>query len=186
MGRLMVFNSITLDGFYTGVEGDLSWAFKDRNDAEWSAFVAGNAKGEGILLFGRKTYEMMASYWPTPYAERDFPEVARGMHRSQKIVFSRSLNDATWNNTRVVKGDIETEVRKLKSESEVGMVILGSGSIVAQLVGVIDEYQMVVTPVVLGKGKTMFEGIREKIRLSLTKTRTFNNGNVLLCYERIP
>ena len=183
MGRLMVFNSVSLDGYYTGANGDLSWAYANRNDAEWNSFVEGNAKGEGMLLFGRVTYDMMVSYWPTPAAQKDMPVIAAGMNRARKIVFSRTLDTSSWNNTRVVRGDIAAEVRKLKQESGPGMVILGSGSIVAQLVGLIDEYQFVVIPVVIGSGKTMFEGIQQKINLKLTKTRTFGNGNVLLCYQ---
>ena len=85
-----------------------------------------------------------------------------------------------------MKGDIAAAVRNMKGESGLGMVILGSGSIVSQLTQarLIDEYQMVVNPVVLGKGKTMFEGLEDKVTLRLTKTRPFSNGNVVLCYER--
>jgi dihydrofolate reductase len=95
------------------------------------------------------------------------------------------LDQALWSNTRLVKGDLVQEIRKLKDEPGPGMAILGSGSIVAQLAleHLIDEYQMMVDPVALGKGRTMFEGIQEKLTLKLTKTRTFNNGKVFLCYE---
>jgi dihydrofolate reductase len=84
-----------------------------------------------------------------------------------------------------VKGDLAAEVRKLKQESGSGMVILGSGSIVSQLAqaGLIDSYQLVVNPIILGKGRTMFDGVRDKLNLSLTKTRAFGNGNVFVCYE---
>jgi dihydrofolate reductase len=96
------------------------------------------------------------------------------------------MKKAAWDNTTLVKGDIAAAVRKMKGESGPGMVILGSGSIVSQLTQarLIDEYQMVVNPVVLGDGKTMFKGLEDKVRLRLTKTRPFSNGNVVLCYER--
>lgn len=183
MRRLMVFNSVTLDGYFTGVDGDLSWAHK--NDPEWNEFVAGNAKGQGTLLFGRVTYDMMVSWWPTPNAIKAFPEVAEGMNKAPKVVFSRTLDKATWNNTKLVKGDPAAEVRKMKKEPGSDMVILGSGSIISQLApeGLIDEYQLVVNPIVLGAGRTMFEGVKEKVALKPTKTRTFGNGNVLLTYE---
>ena len=102
-----------------------------------------------------------------------------------KVVFSRTLSQASWNNTRLVKGDLVAEVRKMKNEPGPGMTILGSGSIVSQLATqrLIDEYQMVVDPVALGKGPTMFDGIKEHLSLKLTKTRTFRNGKVYLCYE---
>ena len=116
---------------------------------------------------------------------QNFPVVAEGMNKLPKVVFSRTLDKASWNNTKLVKDDIAAEVRKMKKEPGLGMVIMGSGSIVSQLAeaGLIDEYQIVVNPVVLGKGKTMFDTIKEKLTLKQIKTRTFGNGNVLLCYE---
>ena len=100
-------------------------------------------------------------------------------------MFSRTLEKADWENTRLVKGDLATEVRTLKEEPGPGMVIMGSGSIVSQLAqeGLIDEYQIALTPIVLGNGRTMFAGIKEKLDLKLTKTRAFANGTVFLCYE---
>ena len=138
-------------------------------------------------MFGRITYELMASYWPTPKAIKNDPIVAEGMNSMPKVVFSRTLDKASWSNTKLVKGDIASEIRKMKREPGKGMAILGSGSIVSQLApeGVIDEYQLVVTPVVLGQGRTMFDGIKDKLNLKLTKTRTFGNGKVYLCYEPI-
>ena len=128
---------------------------------------------------------LMVNYWPTPNAIKNDPIVAEGMNSMPKVVFSRTLDQALWSNTRLVKGNIVSEVRKMKDEPGPGMAILGSGSIVAQLAleHLIDEYQMMVDPVALGKGRTMFEGIQEKLTLRLTKTRTFKNGKVYLCYE---
>ncbi|MCI0541337.1 MAG: dihydrofolate reductase family protein [Verrucomicrobiales bacterium] len=161
----------------------MNWAHKD--DAEWNAFVSGNASGGGELVFGRITYEMMAGFWPTPFAIQNMPVVAERMNNLPKVVFSRTLTKASWNNTKLVKGDIAAAIRKMKKASGADMVILGSGSIVSQLaqVGLIDEYHVVVNPIVLGKGKTLFEGINGKLPLKLTKTRAFSNGNILLCYE---
>ena len=107
------------------------------------------------------------------------------MNRSPKIVFSRTLDKAAWGNTRLVKDDMLGEVRKLKQQDGKGLTILGSGAIVAQLAraGLIDEYQIMLNPVVLGKGKTMFEGIKNRLTLKLMFTRSFANGNVLLHYE---
>lgn len=187
MRRLIVFNNITLDGYFTGVNGDFSWAHGAANsdDAEFNAFVAGNASGEGELLFGRVTYEMMASYWPTPLATQNYPAVAAGMNRARKVVFSRNLREAGWNNTRLVSAHIVKAVRDMKQQQGPGMAILGSGSIVAQLAPekLIDEYQFVVNPVVLGAGRTMFEGLKQRLALTLVQSRTFKNGKVYLCYQ---
>ena len=183
MRQLLVFNSVTADGYFTDKKGDMSWAHK--RDPEWNEFVADNSKSGGELLFGRITFEMMASYWPTPAAARQFPVVAEQMNSLPKVVFSRTLDRVSWQNTRLLKGNLADEVRKLKQEPGEQMVIMGSGSIISQLAleNLIDEYQLVVNPIVLGAGRTMFDGLKEKLNLKLTKSRTFDNGNVWLCYQ---
>lgn len=190
MRKLIAFNHVTLDGYFVSADGKFQWASKGNDDPEYSAFVAENASKGGELVFGRITYQMMASYWPTPIADQHNPEVAKGMNSMGKIVFSRTLEQATWNNTRLIRtgndvGDLVSEVHKLKEEDGPGMAILGSGSIIAQLAphGLIDEYQMMIDPVALGKGRSMFEGIPEQLNLKLAKSRIFNNGKVFLCYE---
>ena len=129
----------------------------------------------------------MKSYWPTPEAKKNDPIVAEKMNSLPKVVFSRTLEKADWSNTTVVKGDLATEVRKMKEQPGEDMVIMGSGSIVSQLTqkGLIDEYQVVVVPVVLGEGKTMFDGVKEKVPLELKKTRSFDNGRVFMRYEPV-
>jgi dihydrofolate reductase len=185
MPRLVVFNQVSLDGYFTDRNGDMSWAHK--NDPEWNAFAADNAKGGGPLVFGRITYELMASFWPTPAAKESFPTVAEGMNNLPKVVFSRTLDKASWKNTKLVKSDMAAEIKKMKAGTGEDMTILGSGSIVSQLTqeGLIDEYLVVVNPIVLGKGRTMFEGVNKNLNFRQTNTRTFSNGNVLLTYERM-
>ncbi|HUE98058.1 MAG TPA: dihydrofolate reductase family protein [Anaerolineales bacterium] len=187
MRKLIVFNHVSLDGYFTDAKGDMSFAQNPIPDAEWDAFVAGNAGGGGTLVFGRVTYDLMVSFWPTPVAAEQMPDVAERMNNLPKVVFSRTMDKAEWNNTRLVKNDMAGAIRGMKQETGDDMVIFGSGSIVSQLTreGLIDEYQFVVDPVVLGKGRTMFDGLNEKLTLKLTKSRTFGNGNVLLCYEPI-
>ncbi|MDA8138209.1 MAG: dihydrofolate reductase family protein [Desulfobacteraceae bacterium] len=182
MAKLGVFNLMTLDGYFAGRQGDISW---HNVDAEFQEYAEMNATSGHILLFGRVTYELMAGYWPTQEAIKNDPIVARGMNQAKKIVFSRTLKSVDWTNTRLVKEDLLGEVRRLKRSSEEDLTILGSGTIVAQLAqaGLIDEYQVLLNPVILGNGKTMFEGVQDKISLKLTRTRNFGNGNVLLCYE---
>jgi dihydrofolate reductase len=116
-------------------------------------------------------------------AMNNSPTVAERMNQLSKVVFSKTMDKASWSNTRLVKGDLATEVRKMKSEPGEGLVLLGSGTIVAQLAGenLIDEYQIVLNPIVLGGGRTLFEGVRKNLKLA--KTRTFGNGNVVLSYE---
>jgi dihydrofolate reductase len=182
MRKLSVFNNVSLDGYFTDQDCDMSWAHNQ--DAEWNAFTQENAGG-GELVFGRKTYDLMVSFWPTPQAAQLMPEVAAAMNQLPKIVFSKTLDKAMWNNTRLINGDIAAETLKLKQEPGPGLVIMGSGSIVSQLAqtGLIDEFQIVIHPLVLGAGRTLFEGGKEKLDLKLASTRTFMNGNVLLKYE---
>jgi dihydrofolate reductase len=185
MRRLAVFNQVSLDGYFVDAHGDMSWAHAGNEDPEWKAFVESNASGDALLVFGRITYELMADYWPTPAAARNDPVVAERMNSGAKLVFSRTLDKASWQNTRLVKTDPAAEIRRLKQESGPDMVTMGSGTIVSQLTQerLIDEYQIVVIPIVLGQGRTMFEGLQEKLPLKRTKTRVFRNGNVWLCYQ---
>jgi dihydrofolate reductase len=186
MRKLSVFNSISLDGYFTGEGGDLSWAYQGSEDPEWNEFTTSNASGaSGPVVLGRKTYEMMVSYWPTEQAKADNPGAAEGMNRLPKIVFSRTLRETPWTNTRLVGSDPAAEIRRLKAEPGADMVILGSGTIVSLLAGagLIDAYQFVVNPVVLGKGRTMFEGVDGRLSLRLAGSRAFRNGKVLLSYE---
>jgi dihydrofolate reductase len=183
MRRLHVFDNLSLDGFFTDARGDMSWAH--RQDAEWNAFVSGNARGEGALLFGRVTYEMMAAFWPTPEAARMLPEVAAGMNAMPKYVASRTLATVSWSHTTLLGADLVAEVRRLKAQDGPDIVILGSGSLVSQLTSarLIDVYQLVVHPLVLGAGRTLFEGVPDRVSLRLTDCRRFENGNVVLWYE---
>ena len=186
MGKLIVFTSISLDGYFTDAHGDMDWAH--RSDPEWDGFVASNARHDGMLLFGRVTYEQMASFWPTPAARQMAPDVAKGMTRASKVVFSRSLENATWANTRVVRDGMLDAVRALKRDTPQDLVVLGSGSIVSQLAqgNLVDEYQTVLVPIVLGSGRTLFEGLDHHQPVHLTQSRAFSNGNVVLWHQRSP
>jgi dihydrofolate reductase len=133
------------------------------------------------------TYDLMASFWPTPLAAQANPVVVERMNDMRKLVFSRTMDKASWNNTTLLRGDVAAEVRKLKQEPGPNIVIMGSGSIVAQLAdaGLIDEYQIVLNPLVVGNGRTLFEGVKKKLPMKLAKSRAFDNGNVVLFYQPI-
>lgn len=183
MRRLTVFNSVSLDGYFCDAGGDMRWAHRD--DPEWQAFTSENASGESTLVFGRVTYDLMAGFWPTPQARAALPSVAERMNSLPKVMFSRTLTEVSWQNTTLIRGDLEGAVRRMKLEPGPGMVILGSGSIVSQLTAarLIDEYQLALCPIVLGSGRTMFSGIPEPVTLVLRESRPFKNGTVVLRYE---
>lgn len=183
MRKLGMFMQLSLDGYFADAGSDMRWAHKQ--DEEWNAFASANASGGGALLFGRVTYEMMASFWPTPAAMQTMPAVAEGMNAMPKYVASRTLKEATWRNTEVIKDkDLVAGVQKLKRESGPDITILGSGSIVAQLAeaGLIDSYQLVINPTALGAGKSIFIGMKHRLNLKRTDSRAFKNGNVVLSY----
>ena len=185
MRTVTVFNSISLDGYFTDAKNDMSWAHAAPDDMEWNAFVSGNASGGGALMLGRVTYQMMANFWPTLQAAKAMPAVAEGMNRKQKYLFSRTLKEATWSNSTLLIGNPANEVAALKNDGGDSIVILGSGKVVAQLAdaNLIDEYQFVVVPIALGGGRTLFDDVTRPIPLELLDSRTFKNGNIFSRYK---
>ncbi len=183
MRKVIVFEHVTLDGYFADENGDMSWAHSA--DEESNAFAAENAMAGGPLLFGRVTYEMMASFWPTPAARAMNAVLAEQMTKREKVVFSRTLREVSWANTKLVGKGLADEVRRMKQEPGEDLTILGSGSVVAQLAqeDLIDGFNLVVNPIVLGKGRSMFAGLERRLALKPTTTRRFANGNVLSCYE---
>lgn len=179
MRTLRVFESISVDGYFADADGDMSWAH-GHDDPEFIDWVGHNASSGAELLLGRKTYEMMAAFWPTPAAAERMPRVAEGMNAAKKLVASRSIRP-TWNNSHLIEGDLVDAVRRLKAVDGPGMTLLGSGSIAAQLgeAALVDEYQLVIVPVALGAGRTIFSTRRN---LRLVAQRAFPGGKVVVTY----
>jgi dihydrofolate reductase len=180
MRKLRVFESISVDGYFTDANGDMSWAHAGREDAEFAGWVSSNAGSGAELLFGRKTYQMMEAYWPTPAAAEQMPQVAKGMNVARKYLVSRSIQPA-WNNTQLLKGDPVKAVRDLKQTPGPDIAVLGSGSVAAQLgeASLVDEYQLVIIPVALGSGRSVFT---RGSKLRLIDERSFSCGNVVVTY----
>jgi dihydrofolate reductase len=183
MRKLVVFNQVSVDGYFVDSHGDMSWA-KAEADDEFDRFTSERAGSGGVLLFGRLTYELMAGYWPTRHAAEASPTVAERMNRLPKVVFSRTMKRAAWANTTLVKDDMVSHIRRMKAEPGEDMAILGSGNVVSQLAGtgLIDEYEFIINPLALGSGRTIFEGITERLGLTLTQCRAFKSGKVFLSY----
>jgi len=182
MRKVIVFNNVSLDGYICDAGGDMSWA--QSPDPEWLAFIKGNADGKSTLVFGRITYDLMASFWPTEAASAFDARLAGYMNSQRKLVFSRSRTQADWENTTMTAEDPVATVRRLKAEDGADLVIFGSGTIVAALAaaGLIDTYMIATIPVALGAGRTMFDGLDAPVRLRLTESRVFPNGNILATY----
>ena len=170
---------VSVDGFFAGEDGNINW---HNVDQEFNDFAEIQTAEFGTLIFGRVTYDLMAGYWPTTEVIKSDPIIARLMNGLPKVVFSKKLAKAEWNNTKLM-GNINTdEIRKLKQSSEKPMAIFGSGQIVQEFakLGLIDEYRLMINPVILGRGKPLF---KEPMKLKLVNSRIFKSGNVLLTYE---
>jgi dihydrofolate reductase len=183
MRKIIFFMLTSLDGYFEGPEGDINW---HNVDEEFNEFAIEQLNTVGTLLFGRVTYELMASYWPTPAATTDDPNVAGKMNSLPKIVFSRTLDKVEWNNTRLVKNNFVEEISKLKQQPGKDLIIFGSSDLAVSFIphGLIDEFRIMINPVILGGGKTLFKGLLHKLDLKLIKTKIFKSGNVLLYYAK--
>jgi dihydrofolate reductase len=184
MRKVIMLNRISLDGFFAGPKGEIDWFVHDPEVDK----AAHEMMQPDTLLLGKVTYQLFESYWPhvatDPNAPKEARILANELHQMTKVVFSKTLEEVTWENTKLVKGDITKEVKELKQGKGADITIFGSGTIVQQLAneGLIDEYLIVVTPVVLGTGKPLFKDVK-KHTLQLLETRDFNSGNVLLHYR---
>ena len=182
MRTLYAFNMMTLDGFFSGPSGEIDW---HNVDAEFGRFAEEQLAQTGILVFGRRTYELMAGYWTTKETIEGDPGTAGPMNDMEKIVVSTTLREADWQNTRVVSGAVVEELSRLKQAEGKDIAIFGSAELLAALqpAGVIDELRIMVNPVVLGGGVPLFKEEAGRLALKLEKSRQFKSGNVLLTYS---
>jgi dihydrofolate reductase len=172
---------VTLDGYFEGPNGEIDWHNADNQ--EFNDFAIEQMGPVDTLVFGRKTYQMMASYWPTETAIQSDPIVADLMNRLSKVVFSRTLEIADWNNTRLLSENAAQEIRRLKSQAGKDLAIFGSASLISTIMNEIDEHRVMINPVLLGQGTPLFGNTGGKVRLKLVDSRTFDSGNVLLTYQ---
>ncbi len=200
MRKIVVFDRVTADGYFSGPEGNLDWVVPD---AEIDKLGGDAAPGSGnMMLFGRRTYQMFESFWPhvlkSDSAEAPDPHMPgrqsaamRGMavwiHEATKIVFSKTLKDVTWHNSRLLSDADAANIDALRKEpggSEI--MIFGSGQIVSKLtaLGLIDEYHLIVSPLLLGGGKPLVSGVASRVPLDLLDVKRYDSGNVMLRYAR--
>lgn len=184
MATLSSFTFLSLDGYYKGLDDDISWHLHGEEEGQFSA---DSLQSENMLLFGRKTFELMASYWPTKMASQQFPDVAKGMNKAKKFVVSNTLQKVDWENTEIISGDFITRIKKLKQSSTIGITILGSGQLVTALANesLVDEYGIMIDPIAIGAGTSLFNGLTTPLQLHLTGTRTFKSGVVLHNYKAV-
>lgn len=179
MRKIIVSNLISLDGFFEGVNKEIDWFTVDESFFEYARQLLNEVD---TILFGRTTYQMMAAFWPN--AINEDAVITHKMNHLNKVIFSKTLKKVEWNNAKLVKDNLAKEVKKMKEQPGKDIVIFGSGTLVTQLtqLGLIDEYRMIINPLLLGKGNPMFKGIDEKINLKLLKVKTLDSGVVILYY----
>ncbi len=185
MAKIKAFLFLSINGYYKGIDEDISW---HQHNEEGAAFSEEQLSRGNILMFGRKTYEMMSSFWPSKMAAEAFPLVAAKMNSSTKFVISNSLQKTTWQNTNIINGDVIEKIKKLNASSSVDITILGSGSIVTLLSNelLIDEYEFMIDPVALAEGETLFQKMQSNLHLKLVSQQVFpKSGNLLLKYEPV-
>jgi dihydrofolate reductase len=181
VGKVFLFMMVSLDGYHEGPDHDISW---HNVDEEFNDFAIEQTSAADLLVFGRRTYELMADFWPSEQALREAPKIAKLMNETPKLVFSHTLKNADWNNTDLAV-NVEQEFPKIKEQPSKDIAVFGSNNLSVSLLelGLLDELRIMVNPVVLGAGTPLLEGLSGPIKLSLTDTRLFKNGNVLLTYQ---
>jgi dihydrofolate reductase len=197
--RIHLYDHLSADGYFSSTEGRFEWAVPDD---EIDRRGAGNIPDCDTILFGRKTYEAFASFWPhaldDPKGARDphvddrrsdaIQKMAVWINQATKIVFSRSLEKVTWQGTRLVRNFDPREIAAMKQQPGKDMMIFGSGTISSLLTQhrLIDEYTLVVSPLFLGGGRTLISGVDRQQRLELREATPYRSGNVLLRYAPAP
>ncbi|OOG16121.1 hypothetical protein BWD42_22340 [Sphingobacterium sp. CZ-UAM] len=182
MRKIIVLNWVSLDGFIAGNQGETDWF---PWDSEIEDYYEERQDRADTAIFGRETYEVMSQYWPDPTLTiSDRPGIIDFMNNATKIVFSTSLVKADWNNSRIVNAIDRSEVERWKHSPGKDLLIYGSGTIVSQFseLKLIDEYALMLYPIVLGSGKPLFPNISERIKLNLISSRLFACGSILHTY----
>jgi dihydrofolate reductase len=193
-----MFNWVTADGYFAAPDGNLDWVVPDEEQAKAAAEDISNFD---TVLFGRRTYEVFEGFWrhavvdasgtvPDPHhpARRssEHGAIAIALNRMTKVVFSRTMKDVTWRNSRLLRELDPREIETMKRQPGKDMIVFGSGSIVSQLTqyGLIDEYRFVVCPILLGSGQPLLSGVSKRLRLDLLEAKPLPSGDVMLRYVR--
>jgi dihydrofolate reductase len=185
MRTLASFIFTSLDGFYEGPNAEIDWPIVDE---EFKDFAIRQLDEADTLGFGRATYEHMAAYWPTDQAQANDPAIASLMNTKPKLVFSTALEHADWSDTTVIGGDAVERIDEVKASPGGELLVLGSAHLTASFAaaGALDELRIMVCPIVLGQGRSLFEHLKNRVALQLVDVRRFDSGNVVLSYRPSP
>ena len=187
MRNLIFFMHTSLDGFVAGLNGEMNWIKVD--DAMFD-FVATMTDKADTALYGRVTYEMMQSYWPTagdkPNATKHDKEHSNWYNNVSKVVLSKTIQETGLHNTKVISDHLSDNINKLKQQNGKNILIFGSPGASQSLLneGLIDEFWLFVNPIILGQGMPLFKGITGMVKLKLVESKTFAGGVIALHYEK--
>jgi dihydrofolate reductase len=185
MRKITMFNMMSLDGYFADARGSIDWHV---TDDEFNRMAVENIQRYDTILFGRVTYQLFENFWPraaeNPKTSKEDVAIARKINDMHKIVFSKTLHELGWENAKVLADITPEAVLELKNQPGKDIVIYGSGSVVRQLagLGLIDEYHVMINPVLLGAGKQLFAGVPQQ-KLTLIDRTLFESGNLLLIYQ---
>jgi dihydrofolate reductase len=187
MRKLILSIHKTLDGFIEGPNGQLDWM--NFNDEMWN-YINDILNNVGTALFGRVAYQAFEKYWPAaatnPSSPKNEVQFAHWIEKTPKVVFSKTLEKAEWKNSKLIRENLAEEVLKLKQEADKDLLLFGGANIASEFMklGLIDTYRINIYPTVLGNGKPLFQGVKDKFNLKAVKTRTFDSGVVGVHYEQ--
>jgi dihydrofolate reductase len=186
--RLFVSMIVSVDGYIEGPQRELDWFVE--NDPQFEQYADEMIDSVGLALYGRRAYELMVQYWPNAEVNPRSPtdlSFARRMNALPKLVLSRTLERATWNNTRILRDNVGETIAELKRAPGKPIVAWAGAGLVATLsgLGLVDEYRLIVNPVLLGAGTPMFQGLPGRRHLRLTRTTQLGRNVAVLCYEPI-
>lgn len=190
MKKVFLFMTLSLDGYFEGPNNDLSW---HQVDDDFNRLAIDLLKKTDIILFGRRTYQLMEAFWPKaavdPTITEDNIEIARLINNTNKIVFSKTLDKVEerdqWKNVKLVHDFDPDEIRRMKEGPGLDILVGGSDLAVSFIrAGLIDEFLFIIAPVVIGSGTKIFNGLDSKLGLELLKVRRFESGNLLLHYRQ--
>src|SRR5436190_394935 len=182
MRKTIISNLVSIAGYFEGPNKELDWFVTDQHFFDYARELLNTVD---TILFGRKTYEMMAAYWP--HTTDNDAAITHKMNNLTKIVFSKTLSVVAWNNSRLAKDNFIEEINELKQQPGKDIVIFGSGELVSSLadLGLIDEYRIILNPVSLGKGNPMFKNLEKRLEFKLLKTKSLWSGVVILYYKPV-
>lgn len=172
---------VSVDGYFEAPNHDISW---HNVDADFNTFAIEQLREIGMLVFGHTTYNLMANFWPTPQGISENATIAKLMNETPKIAVSHEPFQADWSNTTVIHENVADTIKELKAKPGKDMAIFGSNALCVSLMeaGLVDEFRIMVCPVALGKGTSLFAGLSKRINFQLAKQHKFESGNLLQYY----